>query len=398
MKKHLMACCAILAVSTANMTFAQRGLPSKQPTTASVSTFYPQHVDFKESMVSNLTVPAGFKITVAATGLGKPRMMALSDAGALYITRRDVGDVLMLKDTDGDGRFDELKTIMAQFNGVHGITIRNGYIYLCSDKILKKARLMPDGMLTDTMTLFTNLPDGGQHPNRVLNFGPDGYLYISIGSTCNDCSETNPENATIVRVSADETSRSIYARGLRNTIGFDWHPQTREMWGVDNGTDWRGNDFPHEELNRIKDSAVYGWPQVFDKQQVDETREDPPGTTKAAFAKMTEPAVMLFPAHSAPIDFRFLTLAKSFPADYQDDALVCWHGSWNKAKPDGYKIQRIQFSNGQPTGAVDFFSGFLSKDGKTRFGRPAGLAISPKGIVYISDDESGVIYAVSMAK
>ena len=378
-----------------NTVFAQKGLPEKQPTTASVNTFYPSHLDFKESMVSKLTVPAGFKASVAATGLGKPRMMAIGNNGALYVTRRDAGDVLMLTDPDGDGRFDQLKTVWAKFTGVHGITIRNQSIYLCSRKELKKATINADGTLSDTTTIFNDLPDGGQHDNRVLNFGPDGLLYISIGSDCNDCQETNPEHATIVQVSANEQSRKIFARGLRNTIGFDWNPQTKEMWGCDNGTDWRGDTIPGEELNKITEGGNYGWPQVYGKQQVDQTREDPIGTTKEAYAKTTVAAVLTFPAHAAPIDFKFLTQAGSFPADYTDDAIVCWHGSWNAKKPTGYKVQRIKFENGNPAGVEDFFTGFLSPDGKTRFGRPAGLAVSNKGVVYISDDESGVIYAVS---
>ncbi len=392
MKKLYAAIACLLAMPCL---YAQKGLPSKQPTTATVNTFYPQHVDFKESLVKQLKVPPGFKVTAVASGLGKPRMLALSETGQLYITRRDAGDVLMLTDTNGDGKMDDLKTVWAQFPNVHGIAIYNGWLYVCSDKVVRKGRLQPDGTVTDTLTVFPDLPDGGQHPNRVLRFSKAGDLYISIGSTCNDCSETNPESATIVKVTKDEKARVIIARGLRNTIGFDWHPQTGELWGCDNGTDWRGNDFPHEELNRIKDSAVYGWPQVYDNRQVDHTREDPPGTTKALFAQTTEAPVLLFPAHSAPIDFRFLSTAGTFPTAFQDDALVCWHGSWNKTKPDGYKVQRIQFVNGKPTTAVDFLSGFLSADGKTRFGRPAGLAISPKGIVYVSDDESGVIYAVT---
>ncbi|RDC57971.1 glucose dehydrogenase [Pedobacter chinensis] len=383
--------CLFFFVSNA---FAQKGHPAKTPTTVSVSTFYPQHEDFNQQLISRLKVPSGYKVEAVATGLGKPRMMAVNDQGGLYITRRDVGDVLLLEDKDGDGKLESLKTVWSNFLGVHGITIHDGYLYLCSDKALKRGKLNPDGSLHDTVTLISDLPEGSQHDNRVIAFGPDNLLYISVGSSCNDCAETNPEHATILQVQSDFKTRKIYARGLRNTIGFDWHPQTKEMWGADNGTDWRSDDMPPEELNKILPDKDYGWPRVFAKQQVDETREDPIGTTKAAYAKTTEPSVMEFPAHSAPIDFKFLTKATAFPKDFQDDALVCWHGSWNRKKPEGYKVQRIKFENGQPTGVEDFFSGFLSSDGKTRFGRPAGLAISNKGTVYISDDESGVIYSV----
>jgi glucose/arabinose dehydrogenase len=373
---------------------AQRGAPAKEVTTATVVTNFPQHEVFEESMVSRIKVPPGFAVSVAATGLGKPRMMTFSDNGHLYVSRRDQGDVLLLVDTNGDGHFDDMHTVVSKFPGVHGLAIRDGYLYLVANRELKRAKLRADGTAEEPEMLIKDLPDGGQHGNRTIGFGPDGMLYITVGSDCNDCNETNPENATIVVAKADGSSRRIYARGLRNTIGIDWHPETRQLWGADNGTDWRGDEIPPEELNLIKDGGHYGWPVVYGKRVVDETREEPVGTTKKAFALTTEPAVLEFPAHSAPINLLFLGKASGFPKDYQDDALISLHGSWNRKNPEGYKVQRIIFENGVPGAVEDFFSGFLSADGKTRFGRPAGLAISPSGKVYISDDVNGVIYCV----
>ena len=392
-KIYLLAVTSSLLLFT-GLSYGQKGMPAKEVTTASVNTNFPQHEDFKESMLGRLTVPAGFKVAIAATGLGKPRMMAMSPDGGLYITRRDVGDVLLLKDKDGDGRFEDLKTVVTMFPGVHGITVHNGFVYLCANRELKRAKMKPDGMLEEPVMLMKDLPDGGQHPNRTIAFGPDGMLYITVGSTCNDCGESNPESATMLQATPDGKQRRIFARGLRNTIGFDWHPQTKELWGADHGTDWRGDDIPPEELNMIKDSAHYGWPLVYADQQVDPTREDPPGTTKEAFAKTTEPSVLTFPAHSAPLAFLFLDKS-SFPQDYKDDALITWHGSWNKKDPDGYKVQRIIYEGGKPVRAEDFLTGFLNKQTRSRFGRPCGLVISQKGTVYISDDANGVIYSVS---
>jgi len=322
-------------------------------------------------------------------------MMAINEKGNLYITRRDQGDVLLLKDNDGDGRFEDLQTIHTMFAGVHGITIHDGFLYLCSNRELKRAKIKEDATLEEAVMIINDLPDGGQHGNRTIAFGPDNMLYITVGSTCNDCGETNPENATILQAKPDGSSRKIYARGLRNTIGFDWHPQTKDLWGADNGTDWRGDETPPEELNKIVDSGDYGWPLVYADQQVDITREDPPGTTKVEYAKKTKPSILTMPAHSAPINFIFLDQAKGFPEDYMDDALISLHGSWNKKNPDGYKVQRVHFEKGNPLGMEDFLSGFLSKDGKSRFGRPAGMVVSPKGVIYISDDANGVIYSVS---
>jgi len=315
-------------------------------------------------------------------------MMAVGNNNSLYITRRDVGDVLLLQEPDSKGKFTKLNTIVSQFNGVHGITIHEGWLYLCATKKLARGRLNADGTVGKLDTLINDLPDGGQHDNRTIAFGPDGKLYLTVGSDCNDCKETNPEHATILQMNADGSNRTIYARGLRNTLGFDWHPQTGELWGMDHGTDWRGDEIPPEELNKIIKDGDYGWPLVFGQQTPDPTREDPLGTTKAAYAKTTQAAVMMFPAHSAPIDFKF----------YGTDALVTWHGSWNRKNPQGFKVQRIRFENGQPGEVVDFLSGFLSPDGKSRFGRPAGLAIATNGTVFVSDDANGVIYCVKSLK
>jgi glucose/arabinose dehydrogenase len=380
-------------VASHAMVYGQKGQPPKEETHVQVVTHFPQHEDFDDAFISRIIVPEGFTASIAATGLGKPRMMAFDNNGTLYITRRDQGDVLQLRDTDNDGRFDALRIVVAQFPGVHGIALHDGYIYLCANRELKRAKLSRDSVSGMEM-LIKDLPDGGQHGNRTLAFGPDGMLYITVGSDCNDCNETNPESATILRVSPDGHQRKIFARGLRNTIGIDWHPQTKELWGADNGTDWRGDEIPPEELNKIKEGRHYGWPLVYGNRTPDETREEPPGSTKKEFAKTTEPPAMTFPAHSAPINFVFLTKATGFPVAFRDDALISFHGSWNRQKPEGYKVVRILFENGEPVGQQDFFNGLLSADGQTRFGRPAGLAISPQGHVYISDDENGVIYCI----
>jgi len=376
---------------------AQKGMPAKEIVTASITTHFPQHVAFKEEMVNQLKLPAGFKAEVAATGLGKPRMMATTEDGSVYVTRRDQGDVLFLKDTDNDGRFDEMKTVIVKFPGVHGIAIHNKFLYLCNNRELKRGSIKEDGTIENVKPLLNDLPDGGQHGNRTIAFGPDGMLYITVGSTCNDCFDSNPQNATILRANADGTGRKIYARGLRNTIGIDWHPQTKDLWGADNGADYKGDDWPKEELNKIIEEGDYGWPVVYEDRKVDQTREDPPGTTKEEYAKHTQPAVMTFPAHGAPINLIFLSKT-TFPEEYKDDALVTLHGSWNRKEPKGYMIKRVRFENGTPVAVEDFLSGFLSKDGNSRFGRPAGLAISPKGEVYLSDDVNGVIYRITTSK
>jgi len=371
---------------------AQRGIPPKDVVTITHTTNYPEHLDFLPEMVSLLKVPEGWKVSVAASGLGKPRMLYYTSSGNMYITRRDTGDVLLLKDTNNDGVFDDIKTVVAEFKGVHGITMKDGLLYLCNSNELRQYRMNADGTLWDKKMLFNDMPSAGQHPNRTMNFGPDGKLYISIGTLCNDCKESDREAASLVQVDPVTWKRTIFASGLRNMIGFDWHPQTKDLWGIDNGGDAKGDDWPPEELNLIREGKNYGYPFAYGKKEVDRTREDPDGDSKEKLVENTEPSTMEFQAHMAPIGYQF------FPAGsiFSGDALINWHGSWNRSRPVGFKVQRIKFSNGKPIGAEDFLTGFLK--GKTRFGRPAGIAIASNGTVYISDDANGVLYSITQNK
>jgi len=371
--------------------YSQKGIPPKDVVNINTTTTYAQHVDFTPDMVKNLKVPAGWEVSVAASGLGKPRMLFFGKTGELYVTRRDAGDILLLTDKNGDHKYDEVKTAVTDFKGVHGITIKDGWLYGCNNNEVRRYKLKPDGSAdSDAKEILINdLPSGGQHSNRTIDFGADGLLYITVGSLCNDC-VGDKETATILTADPKNWKRAIYASGLRNTIGFDWHPQTGELWGLDNGADFKGDTWPPEELNRLVKNADYGFPFAYGKREVDKTREDPVGTTKEDLAKVSEPSVMEFTAHSAPIDFKFFGMGTPFPGD----ALVCWHGSWNATNVAGYKVERIVFKNGQPSGSQDFLTGFLINNNKDRFGRPSGLAIANDGVVYISDDANGIIYCV----
>ncbi|MDN3725497.1 PQQ-dependent sugar dehydrogenase [Aequorivita sp. SDUM287046] len=382
----------ILPILLSICTEIQAQMPPKENTSVSHNTNYAQHLDFLPEMVNLLKAPDGWEVSIAASGLGKPRMLYVGPNGEMYITRRTTGDVLMLKDDNGDQKFDAVKTVVADFKGVHGITIKDGWLYLCNNTELRRYKLNADGTVGQKEMLFNDMPNGGQHPNRTMDFGPDGMLYISVGSLCNDCLGSDKETAALLQVDPKTWQRKIYASGLRNTIGFDWHPQTNELWGIDNGGDAKGDNWPPEEVNHIKEGQDYGYPFVYGKRVVDESREDPPGTTKEQYAAKTEPSVLDLQAHMAPIAFQFFKLGGGSPIDYGGDALICWHGSWNRSAPVGFKVQRIKFSNGRATSAEDFLTGFLQ--GNARFGRPAGLAITPTGTVYVSDDANGVLYAI----
>ncbi|MDM9381483.1 sorbosone dehydrogenase family protein [Chlorogloeopsis sp. ULAP01] len=355
----------------------------------------PQRLEFKESLLQQLQLPPGFQISVFAKDLGNPRNLVVAPNGTVYVTRREQGDVIALRDTNKDGRANQQRTVASGLKFVNGITIHQNRLYFVTDTHLYATDLLANGREGKLQTLISDIPDGGQHPNRTIGFGPDGMLYLSVGSTCNACDEPNEEHATLLQVQPDGSKRSIYAKGLRNTIGFAWHPQTKELWGMDHGSDWRGNDQPPEELNLIQQGKNYGWPFCWGDRRPDVyLPANPEGKSKEEYCATTEPPVLTYTAHSAPLDFIFYT-ASQFPAEYRNDVFVTMRGSWNRNPPVGYKVVRLRFQNGKPTQFEDFVTGFLTKDAKAQFGRPVGLAIAPDGSLLFADDTNGVIYRVS---
>lgn len=222
-------------------------------------------------------------------------------------------------------------------------------------------------------------------------------LYIQVGSTCNACEKTHEENATLVQMKPDGSSRCVYAKGLRNFVGFDWHPQTKELYGFDHGIDWLGDTTQREELNKIVDGGNYGWPYVFEDGKPNLADEPPQNMTWEEYAKKTIFPVLTYDAHSAPLDFMFYN-GTQFPQEYRGDALVTLNGSWNRSEPVGYKVVRVRFENGQPKRIEDFVTGFLENDGKSHFGRPVGLALHKDGSLLIADDDNGVIYRIAHKK
>ncbi len=400
MKKKIIA--ALLASMWAGMLTAAESSQKEIPT-VEAHLVKPEQRKFDESLLKNLQVPDGFEVNVFAQDLKNPRMMAVGEDGTVYVTRQKQNDVLALNDADGDGRAEAPRTVVSNLEQVHGIDLHENRLYLASPTKVWAADLGDDGAVGKPRLLIDDLPDGGQHRGRTLAFGPDGMMYISVGSSCNDCAEANPRHATMLRAQADGSARTVYARGLRNTIGFGWHPATKEMWGMENGSDYKGDELPPEELNRIKQDGNYGWPICYGKQVADEMTVAEPKDiigkeiSKQDYCKTTEPAVLNYEAHSAPIGMVFYD-ADRFPDDYRGDAFIALRGSWNREHPVAYKVARVQFEDGKPGGFEDFLSGFLINDGAAYFGRPAGVAVTRDGALLVSDDVNGVIYRVSYAK
>jgi glucose/arabinose dehydrogenase len=391
---------------TTSIKVPQRGDTSKTLRAAGAEVFVvkPATKDFAEERMQKLKLKPGFRIEVFARGFKGPRSMVVAPNGNIYLAERKAGKVILLRDINGDGKADQQREVMSGLNedlqGVHGLAIGKGRLYMVTDRELYSAKISADGSLTDRRKLISDLPDGGQHPNRTMAFGPDGRLYLSIGSTCNACPEPNKEAATMLRFDESEKKREIFAQGLRNTIGFAWHPLTGELWGMDHNTDYRGNDLPPEELNRLIQGRHYGWPECWGKQQVDWSYHEEPSNqdSRSAFCKSTEPSVLEYEAHAAPMMMVFYT-GKQFPAEYKNDALVAMRGSWNRNPPYGYKIVRIKYdSQGKPLAFEDFVSGWLLENNESHFGRPMGLAVTRDGALLMSEDENGIIYRISYHK
>ena len=368
-----------------------------QQYTVTGNTFRPEAQELTDDMLGQIQLPEGFEINVFARDLGNVRMMVFAPDGTLFVSRREEGDIIALFDENQDGVSDVegVRIVASGLDYVHGLAIRDERLYIVTDTDLYAADLQEGGQLGTPELLVDDLPDAGQHPNRTLAFGEDGMLYITVGSTCNSCDETNDENATILRMDLASMERTILAEGLRNTIGFDWHPETGELWSMDMGIDWRGDDDPPEELNHIQPDGHYGWPWCYGDAQPDVYLPmDPPGTTKEDFCPTTISPVLTYQAHASPLNFVFYT-GEQFPEEYRNDAFVTLRGSWNRYPAVGYRIVHLPFEDGEPTQFEDFMTGFLTEDGTGHYGRLAGLVIAPDGALLVSEDENGVIYRIS---
>jgi len=283
---------------------------------------------------------------------------------------------------------------LMEMEHTHGVDYFNGKLYIVTEKHVYAAELKSDGKLGKTIPIISDLPDAGQHHNRTLKIGPDTMMYISVGSTCNSCLETNNEAATMLIAKPDGTGRRIYSKGLRNTIGFDWHPGTRQLWGWDNGTDHLGDDEGREELNQLKDGGNYGWPFIYEKGKF-VMHHEPRELTHEQYAAKTLFPDLLYDAHAASMDFIFYT-GNTFPASYTNSGFVAMRGSWNRKQLSGSEVLHVRFDkNGKPTSIEKFLTGFIVGQGTARFGRPVGLAQYIDGSLLVTDDVNGIIYRIS---
>jgi len=359
-----------------------------------------------------LRLPAGFEAQVFARldpSLGGyfrgPRMMAFGPDGHLYLSLGMDNKVVMLPDRDKNWQADEVVTVAEQLDAPQGLAFVNGRLLVAEQSgVVSLER--KNGQWRNKTPLIRNLPTGG-HAMKTLKLGPDGYLYLNVGSSCNVCEEQDTLRATMLRYSVDgrpagsllslgrHATSPTWAFGLRNAQGFAWHPVTQAMYATNNGSDMRSaskngpvdDDLPPEHLNRLEAGAHYGWPHCWGERVT-----DPKFPGADGFCAGTTPPAMTFPAHSTPMGISFLNKT-AFPAEYRDDALVALHGSWNRQQPSGYKIVRVHFKNNVPVSVSDFATGWL--DGKAAWGRPVDIVTGPDGAIYVSDDRAGLVYRMT---
>ncbi|MDH4105378.1 MAG: PQQ-dependent sugar dehydrogenase [Gammaproteobacteria bacterium] len=339
---------------------------------------------------AKLKIADGFRLEVYSTDVPLARWPLATSAGDLIIARTRGDEVVLLeRDSNGDGKPDAVRTLLPRVEHPHGLALHDGWLYVGELAGIGRIRFdAATGQVSGTYErIVTDFTGDGFHQTKTIGFGPDGLLYVTQGSTCNVCVETDSRRATMMRMQPDGTQREIFATGLRNSVGFDWAPWDGALYATENGRDLLGDDLPPDELNRIEQGKFYGWPFAYGNGVPD---PDLGKGHEDEIARTTAP-VHAFRAHNAPLGIAFLRGANLPPA-YARTALVALHGSWNRSELDGYKVVALDW---QPDGQIverDFITGFKNADGI--LGRPAGIAQGPDGAIFVTDDYAGVVYRV----
>ncbi|HEX7786403.1 MAG TPA: PQQ-dependent sugar dehydrogenase [Methylomirabilota bacterium] len=337
-----------------------------------------------------LTVPRGFSIDVFADGLGGVRLMARDPAGTLLVSVPGDGRVLALPDKNADSRADPAVTVVHGLDQPHGLAFQDGALVVAeTGRVLRFAYDPASMKATGRTVLVPDLPRGGRHWTRTVAIGPDGHLYVSVGSSCNVCREKDRRRGAIVRYNRDGSAETLFASGLRNAVGLAFQPGAGALWATVNERDWRGDDAPSEYVTEVREGAFYGWPDcmaVHGKLTPDTRFE-----RRARCDGVTAPSFEI-QAHSAPMGIAFYT-GSQFPAEYQGSAFVAYRGSWNRTVPTGYKVVVVRFRDGRPVGVEDFVTGWL--EGASSWGRPVGVIVGRDGALYVSDQGAGRIYRIS---
>lgn len=344
--------------------------------------------------LEKIKMPAGFKIDVFAE-VENARSMAMSPSGVLYIGNRNGDKVYAVKDTDGDFKADKKWVIASGLNMPNGVAFKDGDLYVAEVSRILKYVGIESKLANPPAPVVVNdtYPDKTHHGWKYIAFGPDGKLYVPVGAPCNICESKEEIFASITRINADGSGREIFAHGVRNTVGFTWHPETKEMWFTDNGRDMLGDDIPPCELNYAPKAGMhFGYPYCHGG-----TIKDPEFGSKRPCSNFTVPAQNLGP-HTAPLGLKFYT-GSMFPGQYKNQLFIAEHGSWNRSKKIGYRVSLVNVQgNTKATSYTTFASGWLDDETQKAWGRPVDVLVLNDGSMLVSDDQANVVYRISYVK
>ncbi len=340
--------------------------------------------------LSSIKLPPGFEIAVFAE-VANARSMALSPNGTLFVGNRKEDKVYAVKDTNGDFVADKKWVIASGLNMPNGVAFKDGDLYVAEVSRILKFKAIEDNLSNPGAgdVVYDQFPTETHHGWKYIAFGPDGKLYVPVGAPCNICEPEKPIYATITRMNPDGSNLEIFASGIRNTVGFTWHPDTQELWFTDNGRDMLGDDIPPCELNKAPQAGMhFGYPYCHGG-----TIKDPDFGNKKPCSNFVPPQKNLN-AHVAPLGIKFYG-GTMFPATYRKQAFIAEHGSWNRTKKSGHLVSLLRLENGKVTSYEPFAEGWLDHDTQKAWGRPVDVLVLPDGSMLVSDDQGGMIYRIS---
>lgn len=343
-----------------------------------------------DSQLAEISLPPGFEIDVYTDRVPGARSLERAENGVLFVSTRSTGRVYAVVDRNGDFRPEEVYTIASGLRMPNGIAYRDGSLWVAEvsriwryDNILEQLSDPPEPAL-----VYDELPSDRSHGWKYMEFGPDGRLYVPVGMPCNVCDPDNEVYGTILAMEADGSNVEIYAEGVRNTVGFDWHPETGDLWFTDNGRDWMGDNRPPDELNHAPESGLhFGFPYLHgaDIQDPDYWSQRPSGL------EIRRPVQELGP-HVAALGMLFYE-GSQFPAEYRNQIFIAEHGSWNRSVPIGYRVTLVRFHGDGSTSYETFAEGWLRDNGRD-WGRPVDVLEMPDGSLLVSDDQAGAVYRI----
>ena len=347
-------------------------------------------VNSGELPLDKIKLPKGFKIALYAENVKNARSMDLSPNGTLFVGTRDVGAVYALRDKNGDKKADEMFTIAKGLKMPNGVAFRNGDLYVAEVNRIIRFKNIEDHLSDPPKpeVIFDGYPRETHHGWKYIAFGPDGKLYVPVGAPCNICESKDEIFNTITRINPDGTGLEIVQRGVRNSVGFTWDPDTGDLWFTDNGRDNLGDNKPACELNHApRDFMHFGYPYCHQGDL-----PDPEFGNKRPCSEFAPPAQKLGP-HVAPLGIEFYT-GKQFPSAYKNQILIAEHGSWNRSKKIGYRISLVKLAGGKAVSYEPFAEGWLTRDTDDVWGRPVDMEFLPDGSMLVSDDFADAIYRI----